>query len=74
MYALKGPSMAKRSFPPAFQLKSMQKDMRLARELGQQVGQPLEVAAAADEAYKAALEQQLGDADFSAVHSVIVPK
>lgn len=34
MFALKGPSMQKRNFPPAFPLKHQQKDMRLALQLG----------------------------------------
>lgn len=34
MFALKGPSMTKGEFPPAFPLKHQQKDMRLACELG----------------------------------------
>ena len=34
MFALKGPTMQKRAFPPAFPLKHQQKDMRLALQLG----------------------------------------
>lgn len=34
MFALKGPAVAARSYPPAFKLVSQQKDMRLAVALG----------------------------------------
>jgi len=34
LFALKGPTIAKGSFAPAFPLKHQQKDMRLALELG----------------------------------------
>ena len=34
MFRLKGPSMAKGEYPPAFPLKHQQKDMRLALALG----------------------------------------
>ncbi len=34
MFALKGPTMASGSYPPAFPLKHQQKDMRLALALG----------------------------------------
>lgn len=42
-------------------------DMRLALALGDKLNQPLSVAAAANEVYKAAKTQGLGDNDFSAV-------
>jgi hypothetical protein len=38
MYALKGPAMAKQTYPTAFPLKHQQKDMRLALALGDEVG------------------------------------
>ena len=34
MFALKGPQMIQRNYPPAFPLKHQQKDMRLALALG----------------------------------------
>eukprot|EP00850_Spirogloea_muscicola_P006019 SM000028S10113 [mRNA] locus=s28:409918:412579:- [translate_table: standard] len=67
MFALKGPAMLKASYPPAFPLKHQQKDLRLALELGVEVAQPLPVAAAANEHFKAAKEAGQGDSDFSAV-------
>eukprot|EP00850_Spirogloea_muscicola_P005837 SM000027S09618 [mRNA] locus=s27:384585:387249:- [translate_table: standard] len=67
MFALKGPAMLKALYPPAFPLKHQQKDLRLALELGAEVAQPLPVAAAANEHFKAAKEAGQGDSDFSAV-------
>ncbi|GFR42250.1 hypothetical protein Agub_g3144 [Astrephomene gubernaculifera] len=71
MFALKGPSMAARSYGPAFPLKHQQKDMRLALALGDEVAQPLPMAAAANSLYIAARRQGLGDADFSAVMEAV---
>lgn len=74
MFALKGPSVQKREFPPAFPLKHQQKDMRLALALGDDLAQPLPVAAAANELYKAAKGAGEGDSDFAAVYSAVNPK
>ena len=52
MFALKGPAIMAHAYPPAFPLKHQQKDLRLALALGEQLGQPLPVAAAANEAFK----------------------
>jgi glyoxylate/succinic semialdehyde reductase len=73
MFALKGPAISKRSFPPAFPLKHQQKDMRLALELGAQLALPLPVAAAADEVYKKAMAAGCGDNDFAAVYNATLP-
>lgn len=45
--------------------------MRLALALGDKLDQPLAVAAAANEVYKAAKTQGLGDNDFSAVIAAV---
>lgn len=72
MFRLKGPQIgANREFPPAFPLKHMQKDLRLALQLAEEAGQPLFVTATVNELYKAALAQGLGDADFAAVSRVV---
>ncbi|GLC41071.1 hypothetical protein PLESTB_000946700 [Pleodorina starrii] len=71
MFALKGPTMAARSYAPAFPLKHQQKDMRLALALGDEVAQPLPMAAAANALYIAARRQGLADADFSAVMEAV---
>lgn len=67
MFALKGPSMVKSIYSPAFPLKHQQKDLRLALEMAESVTQPVPVAAAVNELYKRAKTSGLGDEDFSAV-------
>ena len=49
MFKMKGPSMLKSSYPPAFPLKHQQKDMRLALALGDKKAVSMPVAAAANE-------------------------
>ncbi|GIL49830.1 hypothetical protein Vafri_6147 [Volvox africanus] len=71
MFALKGPTMAARTYNPAFPLKHQQKDLRLALALGDEVEQPLPMAAAANALYIAARRQGLGDMDFSAVMEAV---
>ncbi|CAL9062746.1 unnamed protein product [Musa banksii] len=67
MFAVKGPSMVKATYPTAFPLKHQQKDLRLALGLAESVTQPMPVAAAANELYKVAKSYGLSDHDFSAV-------
>lgn len=67
MFSMKGPSMVKASYTPAFPLKHQQKDLRLALAMAEQVSQPTPVAAAANELYKVAKSHGLGEEDFSAV-------
>lgn len=71
MFKLKGPSMIKSSFPPAFPLKHQQKDMRLALSLGDENAVSMPIAAASNEAFKKARSLGLGDHDFSAVYEVV---
>jgi 3-hydroxyisobutyrate dehydrogenase-like beta-hydroxyacid dehydrogenase len=72
MFRLKGPQIAaNREFPTAFPLKHMQKDLRLALRLAEEVGQPLFATATINELYKAALAGGFGDEDFAAVSRVI---
>ena len=70
MFALKGPAMSEGTYPPAFPLEHQQKDLRLALALGEEVGQPLPLAAAANAAFLKAQEQGLARSDFSAVMEV----
>lgn len=67
MFQLKGPLMTKGNFTPAFPLKHMQKDMRLALLLGDACSQPLHTTSAANNAYIAARQSGYSDEDFSAV-------
>jgi 3-hydroxyisobutyrate dehydrogenase-like beta-hydroxyacid dehydrogenase len=72
MFRLKGPQIAaNREFPAAFPLRHMQKDLRLALRLADEIGQPLFASATVNELYKAALAEGLGDSDFAAVSRVI---
>ncbi|GAB4841589.1 Putative oxidoreductase glyr1 [Ancistrocladus abbreviatus] len=71
MFKLKGPSMIKNSYSPAFPLKHQQKDMRLALALGDENAVSVPVAAAANEAFKKARSMGLGDLDFSAVYETV---
>ena len=72
MFRLKGSLIAAQSeFPAAFPLKHMQKDLRLALRLAEEVGLPLFATATVNELFKSALAQDLGDSDFAAVSRVI---
>jgi len=71
MFAGKGPMILKGEFPTSFPLKHMQKDLRLAIALGDQLGQPLANAAAANETFKRARQLGLSEEDFAAVCKAI---
>lgn len=72
MFRMKGPQIAAGGdFPAAFPLKHMQKDLRLALQLAEEVGQPLFATATINEIYKTAMARGLGDQDFAAVCRVI---
>jgi len=71
MFKLKGAQIAQGSFAPAFPLKHMQKDLRLAVALGDTLGQPLLAAATANETFKKAKALGLSDQDFCAVFQAI---
>jgi glyoxylate/succinic semialdehyde reductase len=73
MFRLKGPQiLANGEFPPAFPLKHMQKDLRLALRLAEEVGQPLYSTATVNELFKSAQAAGLGDCDLAAVRRVII--
>ena len=67
MFQLKGSLMAEGNFTPAFPLKHMQKDMRLALLLGDSCNQALHTSSAANNAYIKAKKDGCSDEDFSAV-------
>ncbi|MCM0080368.1 NAD(P)-dependent oxidoreductase [Geomonas sp. Red32] len=71
MFKLKGSQITQSSYPPAFPLKHMQKDMRLAVALGDELDQPLHAAAAANENFKKAKALGFSDEDFCAVFKAI---
>ena len=71
MFTLKGGQITRGDFAVAFPLKHMQKDLRLAVALGDQLSQPLHSAAAANEGFKRARKMGLGDEDFAAIYKAI---
>ncbi len=71
MFALKGKLIGQGNFDTAFPLKHMQKDMRLAVSLGDQLDMSLFSAAAANESYKRAKRLGFSEEDFSAVYKAI---
>ncbi|GAX77645.1 hypothetical protein CEUSTIGMA_g5088.t1 [Chlamydomonas eustigma] len=73
LVAMKGPAMMSKNYAPAFPLKHQQKDMRLALALGDQLGQSLPVAAAANEQFKVARARGHGDEDIAAVYEATKP-
>lgn len=72
LFRLKGPLMVDGKFSPAFPLKHMQKDMRLALLLGDEHSQALYTAGAANSSYIRARNNGRGDEDFSAVFREIM--
>jgi len=71
MFKGKGAMLLQEAFPTSFPLKHMQKDMRLAVALGDELGQTLATAAAANETFKRARAAGHADEDFAAVFMVI---
>jgi 3-hydroxyisobutyrate dehydrogenase-like beta-hydroxyacid dehydrogenase len=71
MFRLKGPMMAEGKFPTAFPLKHMQKDMRLALQMGDDSGQVLYTAGEANASYIKARDKGFDNDDFSAVLQAI---
>ena len=70
MFAGKGPLMARDEFSPAFPLKHMQKDLRLAADLGDTLGQFMPSANVANEVFILAVAAGLADEDFCAVYKI----
>lgn len=71
LYGLKGPKVLAGDYAPNFPLKHQQKDVHLALGLGHKLGQAMPLAAAANEAFKAARSMGKGDEDFSAVFEAV---
>ncbi len=71
MFRVKGPMLLQKQFPASFPLKYMQKDLRLALLLGDELKQPLHTAATANETFKKACAAGLADQDFAAVFDVV---
>ena len=71
MFKGKGAMLLKEDYTTSFPLKHMQKDMRLAVALGDQLEQPLPNAAIANEAFKQAIKAGFAEEDIAAVYKVI---
>jgi 3-hydroxyisobutyrate dehydrogenase-like beta-hydroxyacid dehydrogenase len=71
MFKGKGAMLLQGEFPTSFPLKHMQKDLRLAVALGDELGQPLHTAATANETFKRACAAGHADEDVAAVYRVI---
>lgn len=71
MFKGKGAMLLNENYTTSFPLKHMQKDMRLAVALGDQLEQPLPTAAIANEAFKQAIKAGFADEDIAAVYKVI---
>jgi 2-hydroxy-3-oxopropionate reductase len=71
MFAIKGAQIGRGEYSPAFPLKHMQKDLRLATDLGDILAQSLPVAQAANGVFEEALAEGRGDEDFCAVYRTV---
>ncbi|RNF51089.1 NAD(P)-dependent oxidoreductase [Marinomonas hwangdonensis] len=71
MFKGKGAMLLNEDYTTSFPLKHMQKDLRLAIALGDQLEQPLPTAAIANEAFKQAIKAGLADSDIAAVYKVV---
>ena len=71
MFKGKGAMLLNENYTTSFPLKHMQKDMRLAVALGDQLEQPLPSAAIANEAFKQAIKAGFANDDIAAVYKVI---
>jgi len=71
MFAGKGPQIIAQNFSPAFPLKHMHKDLRLAGELAAQTGQRLDISLSALRVFDDAMQAGLGDDDFCAVSKTV---
>lgn len=73
LFAMKGAAVKARSFATQFPLKHQQKDLRLAVQLADELGQATPIAAAANELYKQAKMVGEADSDMSAVYNAVNP-
>ena len=76
-YTIKGNAVKNELYKPeqvTFPMKHMQKDIRLALELGKEVNQSLTCAHETNELFKEAMAEGYADCDLIAVHPVINKK
>lgn len=73
MFQGKGQAILAENFAANFPLKHLQKDLRLAVQLGDEKQQPLPGVASANEIFKRACQHQLGEEDMCAVVKTMNP-
>lgn len=71
MFRGKGPMLLADDATTSFLLKHMQKDLRLALALSEELGQSLQAASVVNEVFKRAAIAGHGDADIAAVHRLV---
>lgn len=71
MFKVKGPMLLDENYTTSFPLKHMQKDMRLAVDLGDKLNLTLPTAAIANESFKQARKAGAGDEDIAAIYKII---
>ncbi len=71
LFRLKGENIIADAYPAAFPLKHMQKDLRLAIDLGDELMQRLPCTAAVNELFKGARQAALGEEDFSSLFKTL---
>ncbi|UFS70404.1 NAD(P)-dependent oxidoreductase [Geomonas sp. RF6] len=71
MFKGKGGMLLEGKYPTNFPLKHMQKDLRLAVALGDELGQPLHCGASVNELFKRARAAGHADEDIAAVYQVV---
>jgi len=71
MFKIKGAMLLQGDFPTSFPLKHMQKDLRLAVGMGEELGQPLHCTTAVNELFKRARVTGHADEDFTAIFRII---
>ncbi|MDN2664109.1 NAD(P)-dependent oxidoreductase [Psychromonas sp. 14N.309.X.WAT.B.A12] len=71
MFAVKGPMLLAEKYDTSFPLKHMQKDMRLAVDLGDQLDLSLPTAATSNESFKQARKAGYADEDIAAIYKTV---
>ena len=71
MFKVKGPMLLDDNYTTSFPLKHMQKDMRLAVDLGDKLNLTLPTAAITNESFKQARKAGYSDEDIAAIYKVV---
>jgi len=71
MFKVKGPMLLDENYTTSFPLKHMQKDMRLAVDLGDKLNLTLPTAAITNESFKQARKAGYSDEDIAAIYKIV---